>query len=149
MTLYSAVQQSIQTAIQGREPFSARDVALMVERDYPDIITKEGPSIIRKYIGDEAKRLMRRFDEEDESQPALLNLPSAISVTDSEGNRILVPTAIATWATLEQALNVRQKNIRYAVHKHRRMKTSMIRLEPIMAGNPTMTVEDALKLLDK
>lgn len=147
-TLHSAIKEQIQAVLDSGQRVTAMAIAKQVQENEPDLIARESPSLILKYIADEAKRIIRRFDTTDE-QEALFDLPSAISIQDAEGNQILVPTRRATWADLEKGLGERQRNIHYAERKRARMQRAMDRLRAIMQTNPEMTVEDAMRELGR
>lgn len=147
-TLNAAICETIEAALELGKPFNAMDVAARVENDYPDVIKHESPSIVRRYIKYEAKKLMRRF-EEDDLQGTLFNLPSAISILGEDGNRVMIPTKSATWTVLQLGLEERQKHIGHAVEKHRLMRNSMKALKPFMSKNPDMTVAEAMALVHK
>lgn len=150
VSLHSAVRDCVVTAIESREEFSVLAIVRQIRDSCPEIIKRDAPFIVDKFIEGLVKREMaKRPSAVSEDQPLLINFPQILSVQDGEGNPWCVPAIAAKWRHIMQALEARDENVANVTRARDRLKAAARELRPLMEKNPEMTVEEAMRFLKK
>jgi hypothetical protein len=150
MSLTTHIRETALAVLAETGRCTVDDVAERAELDHGELIGHEARDLIHKQIKRIVKDILNSLaDDEDEpaDQPALygLKLPSAIAIRRTDDSYYYVRTHNAVWPEIEAGLDEREDNIVRATVKRDLYVQGMDRLRPWMAGDPSVTVAEALR----
>lgn len=127
-------------------------VSTIVERfmfAYPEIIEEEKQSLILRQLNNEVRSIFSSGSYAPATQLFFegMELPAFIAVRHDKSETTYIRTNRATLADLEAGEAERTENVANAQGALEVYRLSVDRVRPIMAGNPNLTVDDALAIL--